>query len=1174
MEERGKVAVISLDGIHSTMFHAASVNGRTSEQIIKDNKLKTNIIGITTPYIQRALGPNEVPSSLYPKIIRTDDCGRYRLPAYYLTVMNENQKNKITFYVNVRSTQKFKFPKFPVTIDPQQFSDKTLKDLLEFIDHSFTFSHSDSSLQIGSFVPPDDYPANELLNQARTKNLTLKCTLNKEYLAIINRRTDLLKELHQTEKQFIKSLKDFISYWPSCLMNEHLITFDEIIYIFKFYKKLIEVHSILELAFEERGTFFDSEYSDIFCDFSENFKESVDFCKSLTSVESMFEIKSQNKAWNEKLEEIYNSTLNPSSKTLLEFLDLPIEQYNKYLTFLLQLRTVTPPTHPDSRLLTEVIEKYQVHYDSLKDIKRLNEQSPQITSLQDSLHGFVIISPNRELLKSYNVKIIEPIPQKGTLHLFNNLILLTTTKMRKEQVLFERKLCEFRYNINDSVLTFSKSQRRLFDFKIELSNKEETNELTKMIEDSQIESYKANGHYDKIMIYTLLNLDQQLPNLSYHQCVIYNKHIYYFGGKNNNEYSHNIIDINLNTMKHQQMECPIGDLIYHSVVSNKDKIYIFGGLNSNEQISEKFWQYTPATNDWEELELPSEGGRYGHTLVSYANDLYLFGGRNSTKVFADLQKFDTISKKWTKIDVPGSPKPRYFHTATTRSNYMLIFGGKDKANVSLSTLFLFDINTHQWKRSEVIGEPIQGRYLCQSFAIHKWFFCMGGTNGTEIFEPFCVCFSNTRTTSYNLRSGGNDRQALLNFSLSAYRSSIYIYGGILTGSENSSNMLFKVELPNLLKQFEEKSRNTIAVKPIENFGSSMIKGSKQSSGEHRKRHSRVMRRRSHIVTNNHPKINLDDNETNLQLMIKKVPSPKRLVDMPAPLDSLNPGSIISEPNLKEKRKKKPPLPPRRKSDETLSQNIGEEKRKKQLMSDISGVPPLDMIEDSYSTENSSEIKFVRMAKRGIRTMSSQPIIPLVSSDSNGMFPPPLSSSDDEQPPLSENPKQSLPISIPPPLGSSDDEENVTKEAKSKISKPPKPPSRKRTKKNKESTGKGKIEPAKSFSRVTTLQQPIPRISGPGKGNVGRISLPRGGAIPAFSPGRFPNARTNSVASLARGTQLPSFANVKTIARNSSFTLPSNQGFGGNDDNPVIPAPRKRNSSSIPRKQNSLEIGAL
>ncbi|KAH0791980.1 Kelch motif family protein [Histomonas meleagridis] len=1258
MEARGKVAIISLDGIHSTIFHAATVADRTTEQIIKDNKLKTELLGITTPYIQRPLAPNEVPSALYPKIIRTEDCGRFRLPAYYLTVMNSKQQDKITFFVNVRTTQKVTFPQFPVTIDSQQFNDKTIKDLLKFIDRSFTFSHSESSLQIGSFVPPNDYPAKDLLNQAQTKNLTLKCTLNQEYMAIVNRRSDLIKDLLQTEKSFIRTLRDFVSYWPSCLLNDHLITFNETTYIFGFYKNLIKLHTILLNDIEDRGYYFDTEFSDLFCDFAGNFQESADFCKSLVSVEAMFRIKEQNKAWHEKLEENLNSTLNPTSKTLFELLNLPIEQYQKYLTFLLQLRTVTPPAHPDSRLINEAIDLYQDHCDTLKDIKRKSEQSPQIMQLQDSLHGFVVISPNRQLVKSYNVKIIEPVPQRGIIHLFNNLIILTTTKMRKEQVLFERELSEFRYNYMGCVLSFSKTQEKLFEFKAEFQNNEEFENFLQVVEECQIKSYKNLGNYDKIMMYSNLRTEQPMPKLSFHQCAIYNKHIYYIGGKTDNDhYSNEIIDLDLNTMKYQKHETPIGDIIYHSAVVNKDKIYIFGGLSSNNQVINKFWSYTPRNNDWEELESLPEGGRYGHTMISYANDLYLFGGRNNTKIFADLMKFNTVNNTWQSINSPGSPKPRYFHTATIHGNNMVIFGGKDKTNASLSTLFLFNINDNSWKRPEVLGEKVQARYLCHSIIYHKWFFCFGGTNGTEIFEPFCVLFSNTRTTLYNLKSGGNSRQALLNFALTIYRSNIYIHGGVLTGSEKSSNMLFKVQLPHLLKQIEEIARNTIAATPgrknnkNEDIQSVLNITTPQNSNSRRRRRHTHLRRHSHLVS--HGERSKMNNEINL---IAHVPSPIGMLDKdaPAPLDSLDPETIINEkkkasavtpskkpsdtndkeetiekPKVTPQRKKKPPLPPkiknipRRKSDtsneaprspvqQTDSPLIGSSYPHKNILNDISGVPPLEMIEESNSTgENSSEIfkKPPPLKSKGIRTMNSQPIMPLLAG-SNPLFPPPLdSSSDDEnhiplgkfnRPHLLSTPQMPLLNSMPPPLTSSDsDEENVNGIVTPKKSrpKPPKPPAGKAkrkapAKKSTKAKPKRKEEKPKEKEKTDeplykgTLQEPVAR-HGKGSGNNARLSLPRGGAIPAFSPRSFSNAKVNTFASLARGAQVPTFTNIqldetgpdkkKLNSSLSKFTLSENEEKEGDKQHveqniKSSPKARKNKSSKPKAQRNSLEIG--
>ena len=327
MYQQNRFVILSVDGVHSTYKNSSAIANRMASQIIQENDFDGKLLGITTPYIRRPFKPNEIPSILYPKIIRLDYYGVFRFPKYYLCLMDEQEADEITLFVKVRIKQKYKFSKFGVSLVLNEMKDKTFKDLARIIDKGFKFSHSNSSIQLGSFRPPDDYPALELIKIAQNKCFILKCEINQEFTAIIDRRAELVHNLIKSENEFISDLGALVSYWESCFLNDKAINYDESNFIFGFYQKLIECHLQLLSDLKERGTKFYAEYSDIFCEFSYFFNFSENYSKYYKNIKKLFEIKQENKWFNNLFTKYNNSPSNFSKKSFFDLIKSPIKQY-------------------------------------------------------------------------------------------------------------------------------------------------------------------------------------------------------------------------------------------------------------------------------------------------------------------------------------------------------------------------------------------------------------------------------------------------------------------------------------------------------------------------------------------------------------------------------------------------------------------------------------------------------------------------------------------------------------------------------------------------------------------------------------------------------------------------------------------------------------------------------
>ncbi|KAH8548731.1 galactose oxidase [Umbelopsis sp. PMI_123] len=106
-------------------------------------------------------------------------------------------------------------------------------------------------------------------------------------------------------------------------------------------------------------------------------------------------------------------------------------------------------------------------------------------------------------------------------------------------------------------------------------------------------------------------------------------------------------------------------------------LFLFGGefISPNETQFfhyKDFWSFDLKTNQWDKLEVKQKpSARSGHRMAVWKNFIVLFGGFYDnyvqTNYYDDLWVFDTLTYKWTKIEVPESS-----NRPTARSGFCFI----------------------------------------------------------------------------------------------------------------------------------------------------------------------------------------------------------------------------------------------------------------------------------------------------------------------------------------------------------------------------------------------------------------------------------------------------------------------------------------------------------------------
>lgn len=803
MIKQKKFVVFSSNGKIFNVVDSYEIENRMVSQIIQEQNL-TEVLGLTTPYLQIPLSNSDFPTILCPQLMRYDYNGKYLLPKYYLTLMSNEDKDFVTFFVKVETVQRILFPDLSVKININEYADKKFSDVKKVIDSSLTYSHFNTEISLGN-LSDDNIDFSTLLENAKNCNFLLKCSISTSEIGKIDEKRIILEDFYKSEDNYIESILPLVSYWHSCILNNDLMDFDDSSYIFDQFKSIIYSHSDFLNDLKERGIMFNSNVVDIFCDYLSIFSADIDYISCFNNIKSFLKEKNNDTKFHNSINELYKSKLNTSKFTLFELIKLPIERHSFYLSFLIKLKNVTPVFHIDSIYIDEAIKIVSEICDKISKNDKKTKSMSKLLNFQKKLgKSFKIIAPNRKIINSYKITIIEPNQCQGKLILFNNLILITTKK-KNPLILFSRTLNDFRYVLdsNNSIIVYKSQKLEEEYLKIQFLNNDELNKITSKILKLQIKQCKKQGTFKKTIFFEKITNNLIMPHISSHEGLVLNDHLYCFGGHDHSEYNNLVIDLDLILNKTRTFNSIINDIQYHGIAGSGDIIYIFGGINSQNIINNNFYAFNTMKKEWSILNTINQPkGRYGHSFTCVNNNIYLFGGLNENdEVVSSLMVYNINTNRWESLDLFNEPEPRAFHSASIYSDNIVFFGGKGN-NQIYSDIFFFNTSKRFWSKINIPGDRIKPRYYHRAAIVGNWLFVIGGTNEVELLEPFCAYLDKNKKKIFNLKSDGNDRKLFLNFILFCFNKHLYAYGGKPQETFNSSNLISKIRYPAILLDFE------------------------------------------------------------------------------------------------------------------------------------------------------------------------------------------------------------------------------------------------------------------------------------------------------------------------------------------------------------------------------------
>ena len=111
------------------------------------------------------------------------------------------------------------------------------------------------------------------------------------------------------------------------------------------------------------------------------------------------------------------------------------------------------------------------------------------------------------------------------------------------------------------------------------------------------------------------------------------------------------------------------------------KFVLFGGGNIQTARGDPgTWTYSPATNEWQQLDVPTQPPQRANSKLVYDPEhrqVVLFGGDQLDQLLADTWTFDLETRTWTELKPQRSPSPRAGHSLVwlPRAKKVLLLGG-------------------------------------------------------------------------------------------------------------------------------------------------------------------------------------------------------------------------------------------------------------------------------------------------------------------------------------------------------------------------------------------------------------------------------------------------------------------------------------------------------------------
>ncbi|CUA77044.1 Kelch repeat-containing protein 2 [Saccharomyces cerevisiae S288c] [Rhizoctonia solani] len=184
-----------------------------------------------------------------------------------------------------------------------------------------------------------------------------------------------------------------------------------------------------------------------------------------------------------------------------------------------------------------------------------------------------------------------------------------------------------------------------------------------------------------------------------------------------------------------------------------------------------------------------------HQAVLYGSQLVVWGGLLSydqpNKVARDNSVYilNTISARWSKLDIQPAPSARFWHAACLYEGKLVVFGGAESEQQVLGDQWTLDLSTlgrgsPKWQQLQVAqGSPSPTKRGGHAIvADQNKLYVFGGYTGKTVLNDMW-CFDMTTRTWVELKYSGDVPSPRAFFVAALIRDAIYVSGGVSKGGK-------------------------------------------------------------------------------------------------------------------------------------------------------------------------------------------------------------------------------------------------------------------------------------------------------------------------------------------------------------------------------------------------------
>jgi len=795
-----KHVIISNFGESSKSYDPAQFLDKSSKEILEILKCENSCLAIKTPMFKKSLEMDEIPLRKYPALVINNRFSGFSKPGWFLSCIKPEQKDDIALSILLNSEQSGFQTTFDVTFNINDFLDKNVEDLLEYIAEQIEFPHSDPELWINGSQIPTSEMAKTVFDMAQNHPIILKLLLAEQAEKLIRMRTNVIKEIISTEKTYIDNLSLITGYWEKSCREKKVFADNDYPLIFKNIPTIQNCHQVFLTNIEAKGSSFDSCCADVFIDFSQFFKVSKLYISEYPNIVSKL---------NEYMK---NSSVANALKTLKEgchgfditsLLITPVQRMPRYILFLRELIKFTPKCHPDAPLLSCAYQKIDSVTREIEAGSIRAQQLSELYRIHQLMHGtFSTLQANRIFILKQNIKYISPNYKTGSLVLFNDHIVLGKDNGDALVAIYDWPIDEFRYldsYVSVDSISFVTSKKNncstisspcFGQISVEFPSSKEKKDFLDKFTDSL---FSMNPPDDETFIWKDIPLLKHINPITEHSSVIFNGSVYSFSGQN---VTPELFNISIHQGTSFSLKVPVPVIRGQKIVQVNGYLYICGGRGNKNQMAET-WKGSILENQWNPIGELTFPARYKHSLVVNRNLIICFGGKTpSQSHLNDVWILDTMADnpKWSPVTTTGPlPDPRIEHSSSLYDNRMFVFGGRN-GNVFLNDLWCLNLDKWSWEKIEIKGDVIP-RSDHMSVVTDNNLLIFGGVSYEKEGLPSIIINLDNHTV-FSMKEKGNSHNNLQScIAMRESQNSIIVYGGHYSEMEKGTNVLSSMIIP-------------------------------------------------------------------------------------------------------------------------------------------------------------------------------------------------------------------------------------------------------------------------------------------------------------------------------------------------------------------------------------------